>query len=1085
MQQGSYAGLKGLVFLFLVCATQLAGQGNPPKPTSAGVEIRPDKILVRLKAGLPPAVLAQLNGTLGAAVERAFSRFGNLFLLRLPANVPVARALELYRNSGQVDYAEPDYVYKADQIRTTPNDLNTLLWALNNDGQNAGTPDADIDAPEAWTLRTDAGAIVVGIVDTGIDYTHPDLVDNMWRNPGETPGNGIDDDGNGYVDDVHGINAVSGAANAGNPMDDQAPTYHGTHVAGTIGATGNNGIGVTGVAWRVKLMALKFLNSGGSGSSSDAITCIDYAIAKGAHVLNNSWGGGGYSTALRDAIDRARAAGIVFVASAGNDALDTDNSPSYPAGYDLSNVVSVAASDRTDRLSSFSNYGYKTVHLSAPGSSIYSTMAGARYQRLSGTSMASPHVSGSLAMLKAQYPAATATELVERLLLATDPVNALSAASISGGRLNLYRALAGLARVVPHFDANATSGEPGDIFTFTDSSLGQITAKTLDFGDGSAPVVFSATATHSYSAPGTYLVTLTATGPDGAATRSLSLTIQRNYTVSSTPYRWTDTTGFTTLRLADDAASALVALPFSFPFYGGSYGSLAISSNGFVTLGGNVGATAFQNASLPNSGTPNGAIYPFWDDLNPAALTSAVIRHGLAADGSYIVSWEGIPPFGANTLPLDFQLALAPSGDVSFQYRQVQPQNTLVGAGRSATVGIEAGSGLIARQHSHNGSTLLANSTALTFVPNRNTVPVAPSALQVGLNGAGAAVLSWSDNSSDENGFRIERRQELTTFQQVTQVAAGTTTYADATVVDGQTYTYRVTAFNAAGDSAASNEASVVVRTPPVPPSNLAAVVSSSSQVSLTWADAPTNEAGFRVYRSLNAGAFTQVASLPAGTTSYADSGLQPGTAYGYRITAFNDGGESTPASITVTTPASLPATPGSLTATAVSASQVNLGWVDAANNETGYRVYRSTAGGAYTLLATLAANATTYSNTGLIAGTAYNYRVTAFNASGESAATAVSVTTRPAAPTSLRASGASQTTMLLTWTHNSAGVTSFVIERLRGTSYVAVGTAPAGSTRWTDSGLTRNTRYTYRVKATGPGGDSAYSATASASTMR
>jgi subtilisin family serine protease/fibronectin type 3 domain-containing protein len=1064
---------------------QLAGQGIPPKPASAGVEIRPDKILVRLKAGLPPAVLAQLNGTLGAAIERTFSRFGNLLLLRLPVNLPVARALELYRNSGLVAYAEPDYVYKADQTRTTPNDLNTLLWGLNNDGQNAGTPDADIDAPEAWTLRTDASTIVVGVVDTGIDYTHPDLAGNMWRNPRETPGNGIDDDGNGYVDDVHGINAVSGAANPGNPMDDQATTYHGTHVAGTIGATGNNGTGVTGVAWRVQLMALKFLNSTGSGSSSDAIKCIDYAIANGAHVLNNSWGGGGYSTALRDAIDRARAAGILFVASAGNDAVDTDRSPAYPAGYVLPNVVSVASSDRLDRLSSFSNYGYKTVHLAAPGSSIYSTMAGARYQSLSGTSMASPHVSGALAMLKAQYPSATATELVERLLLATDPVNALSAASLSGGRLNLYRALSGLARVIPHFGVNATSGEPGALFTFTDSSLGQITARTLDFGDGSSPVLFQGTATHSYSAPGEYVVTLTATGPDGTATRSLRVTIQSNYTVSSTPYRWTDTTGFATIGLADDAASALVTLPFSFPYYGASYGSLAISSNGFVTLGGNVGATAYQNAALPNPGMPNGGIYPFWDDLNPAALTTAAIRHGLASDGKYVVSWEGVPPYGANTSPLDFQLTLAPGGEISFQYRQVQPQNTMAGAGRSATVGIEAASGLIARQYSHNGSTLLANSTALTFVPNRNTAPAAPSALQVGLNGAGAAALSWRDNSSDEDGFRIDRRQEATSFQEMARVAGGTTSYTDTTVADGQTYIYRVVAYNAAGDSGGSNEASIVVTRPPAAPANLTAVASSSSQMNLTWADASSNEAGFRVYRSVNAGAFTQVASLPAGTTSYTDSGLQPGTAYGYRITAFNDVGESNPAAITVTTPGSVPATPGSLIATAVSASQVNLSWADAANNETGYRVYRSTAGSAYTLLATLAANATIYSNTGLIAGTSYAYRVTAFNASGESAAAAVSVTTRPAAPTSLRASGASQTTMLLTWTHNSAGVTSFVIERLSGTAYVAVGTAPTGSTRWTDSGLTRNTRYTYRVKATGPGGDSAYSATASASTRR
>ncbi|HKQ50422.1 MAG TPA: S8 family serine peptidase [Phycisphaerae bacterium] len=274
------------------------------------------------------------------------------------------------RGDARIVAVEPNYVVR---ILTTPNDPRfSEMWSLSNTGQTGGVSDADIDAPEAWDITTGSTPAIVAVVDTGIDYLHPDLVDNMWKNPGETGGgketNGIDDDGNGYVDDVHGYDFFQ---NDSDPSDAHS---HGTHVAGTIGAHGNNGLGVTGVNWQCRLMACRFLNAGGSGSTADAIEAINYAVANGAKVLNNSWGGGGYSASLEAAIANARDQGVLFVAAAGNAASDIDTVPTYPASYNVSNIIAVAATTNTDSLASFSNFGDLSVHLGAPGVSVLSSI---------------------------------------------------------------------------------------------------------------------------------------------------------------------------------------------------------------------------------------------------------------------------------------------------------------------------------------------------------------------------------------------------------------------------------------------------------------------------------------------------------------------------------------------------------------------------------------------------------------------------------------------------------------------------------------------------------------------------------------
>ncbi|MEG4861660.1 S8 family serine peptidase, partial [Microcoleus sp. K1-B1] len=312
------------------------------------------------------------------------------------------------------------------------------LWALNNTGQTGGTADADIDAAEAWDIQQGNPNLVIGVIDTGVDYNHPDLVENIWTNPGEIAGDGIDNDNNGYIDDVRGWDF---AYNDNDPMDVDG---HGTHVSGTIAAKGNNGVGVTGVAWNANIMPLKFISDEGFGYTSDAILAINYATAKGVKLTNNSWGGGGFSQSLYDAINTAGQQGALFIAAAGNDyGQNNDITPAYPASYDLSNIISVASTTDTDALSSFSNYGATTVDLGAPGSGIYSTTPGGTYGFKDGTSMASPHVTGAAALLWSQNPTWTAQQVKNRLMQTTDPIPTLSGNTVSGGRLNINSALGG------------------------------------------------------------------------------------------------------------------------------------------------------------------------------------------------------------------------------------------------------------------------------------------------------------------------------------------------------------------------------------------------------------------------------------------------------------------------------------------------------------------------------------------------------------------------------------------------------------------------------------------------------------------
>lgn len=395
-----------------------------------------DHVLVKLKdPPLSEAAFLKKLGNGAASVRRRMPASG-LWLIAF-ANpeldtVPQAMA-KLSQMEGIVEIAEADHILS---VQATPSDPSfPQLWGMNNTGQSAGMADADIDAPEAWDLHTGSRSVLVAVIDTGIQANHPDLAANLWTHPGEIAANGVDDDNNGYIDDVRGWDYVNWD---NDPSDDHG---HGTHCAGTIGAVGNNGQGVSGVCWQVSLMGLKFLNASGNGYESDAAEAILYATALGAKVTSNSYSGSVFSQTLKNALDAAGQAGVVNVAAAGNSGGNIDLFAEYPAAYDSPNLISVAATTRTDALASYSNYGLETVDLAAPGSDILSTIPNGGYGLNSGTSMAAPHVTGACALLMSYRPGISATQTRELILSTAETKASLQGLCRTGGRLNLYNAM--------------------------------------------------------------------------------------------------------------------------------------------------------------------------------------------------------------------------------------------------------------------------------------------------------------------------------------------------------------------------------------------------------------------------------------------------------------------------------------------------------------------------------------------------------------------------------------------------------------------------------------------------------------------
>ncbi len=394
----------------------------------------PGQFLVKLKNST--STKAMLKNIVDKGGEATLiSESSQTFLVKRPLIEEPSFSVEVLSRLENVEYVEPNQrVY----LQSVPNDPGlSELWGLINADKD-GARGVDIKALEAWEITTGSRDIVVAVIDTGIDYNHPDLKVNMWVNEAEHSGQkGIDDDANGFIDDIHGYDFSS---KNGDPLDDQG---HGTHCAGTIGAVGDDGYGIVGVNWNTSLMAIKFLDRRGSGTLDNAIAAIDYAIQNGAKILSNSWGGYSKSKALEEAVQRSHDAGLMFIAAAGNESRDNDNASRalYPASYQIDNVISVASIQRDGKMSWFSNKGANSVHLGAPGTNIYSTVLKGKYDTYSGTSMAAPHVSGVAALVMSTHPSLTHLDVKERLLTTATPLESLDKKTITGGLLNAYEAV--------------------------------------------------------------------------------------------------------------------------------------------------------------------------------------------------------------------------------------------------------------------------------------------------------------------------------------------------------------------------------------------------------------------------------------------------------------------------------------------------------------------------------------------------------------------------------------------------------------------------------------------------------------------
>ena len=429
---------------------------------AADVPHVPGEIIVKFKIGREKSFLKnKLFSSLGIKEEREINlSYDTLSVLKVSDDKSILSTLSVLKNNPDIEYAEPNFIYKVNPIKQNNSLIKNLqkssfidfatnapddpsfdkLWGLKNTGANepkgkAGIEGVDINAIKAWDITKGSRAIKIAVIDTGVDYNHPDLKSNMWVNTKEIPGNGIDDDGNGYIDDVYGYDFANSDSD---PMDGNG---HGTHCSGTIGAIHNNQTGISGVMADVSIMAIKFLSDDGSGSLEAAIKAIDYATIMDVDIMSNSWGGGGRSEALLEAIKRASDKGIIFTAAAGNSSTNNDAKPSYPASYDLPNIVSVAAITAQNGLASFSSYGNTSVHIAAPGQNILSTINDGKYDVYSGTSMATPHVSGVLGLLLAKEGRLPHEALRERLTMTGVPVAGLKGKTLTASRIDAYNLL--------------------------------------------------------------------------------------------------------------------------------------------------------------------------------------------------------------------------------------------------------------------------------------------------------------------------------------------------------------------------------------------------------------------------------------------------------------------------------------------------------------------------------------------------------------------------------------------------------------------------------------------------------------------
>lgn len=746
---------------FLAIAAALFGQQSyasenshkNPGITAKKTKYENRRLLVRYKEGTSTNKKDAAHFSVGAYVVESFDVPSNLEVVEVAKGISLDAAQEFYREDPNVLYVEPDYPLHAylEPPPATPNPPDddppsdtvdpryAEQWGLNNNGQTGGTVDVDINAPQMWENITGDKDIVIAIIDTGINYNHPDLVKNIWVNPGEIAGNNIDDDGNGVVDDVHGFNAIE---NTGDPLDDHG---HGSHCAGIIGAEGLNKVGGRGVMPNVTIIGCKFLSANGGGTTSGAIACLNYLRdlktraqnPVNIFATNNSWGGGPAAQALKDAIQEHQDLGILFVAAASNDGQDNDVVDTYPADYPLANIIAVAATDHKDDMAWFSNYGKRSVHVGAPGVDILSTVLGNDYELMSGTSMATPFTVGLAGMIKADNPELNYIQVKNLLMAGGVPISSLAGKTVSGRRIRAVdqnglgsltcenqivsgrlsppvdRLLVAVGEKVLLSAININCAEPnGDIVIPLKPGKGKLTL--LDNGKDIDSAPNDGMYTREWTAERTGRFEFTFPGNDKVIISVYDPSTMQVYEQHAEPvFQYRQITG-TALNANDDWVTT-IGTPFDINFGGPSQGFdlVTIGSNGALSLT-NSESIDMTNQTLPSEKYVS-LIAPFWDDLNPASSDGDVYYETLGTEPNreFVVEWRNVRHYSSSDAGTFQVVFFENSSDILFNYLDVDFGNAEFNDGKSATIGIQTTKDKVV-QVSYNNASVQSN-TGIRF----------------------------------------------------------------------------------------------------------------------------------------------------------------------------------------------------------------------------------------------------------------------------------------------------------------------------------------------------------------------------------
>lgn len=930
---------------------------GPGLPTAWGQRAE-DGVLVAFREVAPAPARLRVLERLGLEVTgdtRFFARM-RLSPRARQQGATLRATLASLKRDPAVRVAEPDYEVRATAI---PNDPEfPKLWGLHNTGGQGGSPDADIDAVEAWDQTTGSDSVVVAVLDSGVDTSHPDLSPNILR-------------------DAQGkLVGYDFLQNDANPNDDNG---HGTHVAGTLGARGNNQRGVVGVCHQVKIMPVKFLNAQGNGNVSNAIKCIDFAVSKGAHILNNSWGGGGYSQLLAEAILRARNAGVLFVAAAGNDSNDNDVLPTYPANYNqiFDNVISVGATTALDTPAGFSNRGALTVDLAAPGENILSTYKNGTYATLSGTSMATPHVSGAAALLKARFPALSYLQIKTRLLANVDPV--LGSPVVRTGRLNVAAAMS---------QDTIAPGVPQGLTALQRASDALLLTWTASGDDGSA-----GTATHyelRYSpspiTEANYHLAAVASAlpqPRASGTAQSYLLMGLN---SNTQYyvalRAMDNVGnYSGLATFGPQSTAVATAPVT---------PVSDDAEGLPQFHGAAPwattTEAFVSPSHSYTDSPGGSYGP--DTDASLTLSQPVSLGGLAPRLQFRVKYDLEEGYDflfvevSNNLGESWtRLPVSYSGNVTSW--KAETLSLAEFYGQNVQVRFRLLSDNIVHASGAWIDDIVIGGTPLQPVSGP-FLPPTPSGFGAVAVSQTSVRLTWTDGSPDETGFRIDRRAGGGAWALLTERPANTTEFRDNTAQPNTAYSYRIVAFNGVGSSPA---ALAGVTTPPYPPTTPTHLEASggAGSITLLWVGSP-GATHYTLRRGTTPGGPHPVYQQNVSVTSYSDTAVTVGVTYYYTVSASNAGGESAAsAEVSAAAQPLPPAAPTKVRAKRPSVRVGKVAWTQSTGpNVAKNRIYRAEAsGGPWTLLVEIGP-AKSYTDRTLERGKAYYYTVTAVNKTGQ-----------------------------------------------------------------------------------------------------